>query len=162
MSSKEREGKMDFRTRIDNQIFGVRATALLIKDGKIFLTKDHKECYYTIGGAIAVNETVQDAVVREVKEELGVDSCVKQLAFVVENQFIQEGIHFHNIEFHFIVEPIGIVPDEIIEEELKQPCEWIEVDKIVNLDIVPAFLAQELPNWNGQVKHIMNMKENSK
>ena len=162
MSSKEREGKMDFRTRIDNQIFGVRATALLIKDGKIFLTKDHKECYYTIGGAIAVNETVQDAVVREVKEELGVDSCVKQLAFVVENQFTQEGTDFHNIEFHFIVEPIGIVPDEIIEEELKQPCEWIEVDKVVNLDIVPAFLAQELPNWNGQVKHIMNMKENSK
>lgn len=62
---------MDFRTRVDNQIFGVRASALIIKDGKIFLTKDAKGCYYTIGGAIAVNETAQDAVVREVKEELG-------------------------------------------------------------------------------------------
>ncbi|HEL1593594.1 TPA: NUDIX hydrolase [Streptococcus suis] len=150
---------MDFRTRVDNQIFGVRATALIIKDGKIFLTKDHKGRYYTIGGAIAVNETAQDAAVREVKEELGIDSRVNQLAFVVENQFTHEGIDFHNIEFHFIVEPIGEMPEEMIEGKLKQPCEWIALDKLVNLDVVPVFLAEELPNWSGQVKHIMNMKE---
>ena len=150
---------MDFRTRIDNQIFGIRATALIIKDGKIFLTKDSKGRYYTIGGAIAVNEVAADAVVREVKEELGVDSCVNQLAFVVENQFTQEGIHFHNIEFHFVVDLIGEMPDEMIEGKLKQPCEWIEIDNLVNLDVVPAFLARELPNWDRQVKHIMNVKE---
>ncbi|HEM2781341.1 TPA: NUDIX hydrolase [Streptococcus suis] len=150
---------MDFRTRINNQIFGVRATALIIKDGKIFLTKDYKGRYYTIGGAIAVNETAQDAVVREVKEELGIDSRVNQLAFVVENQFTHEGIDFHNIEFHFIVEPIGEVPEKMIEGQLKQTCEWIALDNLVNLDIVPAFLAEELPNWDGQVKHIMKKKE---
>ncbi|HFI0794056.1 TPA: NUDIX hydrolase [Streptococcus suis] len=150
---------MDFRTRIDNQVFGVRATALIIKDGKIFLTKDSKGRYYTIGGAIAVNEVAADAVVREVKEELGVDSCVNKLAFVVENQFTQGSIAFHNIEFHFIVDPIGTIPDEMIEGKLKKPCEWIDVDKLVNLDVVPAFLAEELPNWDGQIKHIINMKE---
>ncbi|HFI0231428.1 TPA: NUDIX hydrolase [Streptococcus suis] len=150
---------MDFRTKIDNQVFGIRATALLIKDGKIFLTKDSEGRYYTIGGAIAVNETAQDAVVREVKEELGIDSRVNQLAFIVENQFTHEDIDFHNIEFHFIVDPIGEMPKEMIEGKLKQACEWIELDNFVNLDVVPAFLAQELPNWNGQVKHIMNMKE---
>ncbi|MGQ7660490.1 NUDIX hydrolase [Streptococcus suis] len=150
---------MDFRTRHDNQIFGVRATALIIKYGKIFLTKDYKGRYYTIGGAIEVNEVAADAVVREVKEELGVDSCVNQLAFVVENQFTHEGIDFHNIEFRFIAEPIGEVPEEMIVGKLKQACEWIDVDKLVNLDVVPFFLAEELPNWNGQVKHIMNMKE---
>ncbi len=73
---------MDFRTKVDNQIFGVRATALLIKDGKIFLTKDSKGRYYTIGGAVEVNEVAADAVVREVKEELGIDSHVNQLALL--------------------------------------------------------------------------------
>lgn len=150
---------MDFRTRVNNQIFGVRASALIIKDGKIFLTKGHKGRYYTIGGAIAVNETAQDVAVREVKEELGVDSRVNQLAFVVENQFTHEDRDFHNIEFHFIVEPIGEMPEKMIEDNLKQAYEWIDVDKLVNLDVVPAFLIQELPSWNGQVKHIMNMKE---
>ncbi|NQN68038.1 NUDIX domain-containing protein [Streptococcus suis] len=150
---------MDFRTRIDNHIFGIRATALIIKDGKIFLTKDSKGRYYTIGGAIEVNEVAADAAVREVKEELGIDSRVNQLAFVVENQFTHEDRDFHNIEFHFIVEPIGEMPEKMIEGKLKQPCEWIALDNLVNLDVVPAFLAEELPNWSGQVKHIMNMKE---
>ena len=150
---------MDFRTRIDNQVFGFRATALIIKDGKIFLTKDSKGRYYTIGGAIAVNEVAADAVVREVKEELGVDSCVNKLAFVVENQFTHGSIAFHNIEFHFIVDPIGTLSDEMIEGKSKKPCEWIEIDNLVNIDVVPAFLARELPNWDGQVKHIMNVKE---
>ncbi|HFR3797000.1 TPA: NUDIX hydrolase [Streptococcus suis] len=150
---------MDFRTRVDNQIFGVRATALIIKDGKIFLTKDSNGRYYTIGGAIEVNEVAADAAVQEVKEELGIDSRVNQLAFVVENQFTHEDIDFHNIEFHFIVEPIGEMPEEMIEEKLKQTYEWIEIDNLVNLDVVPAFLAEELPNWSGQVKQIMNMKE---
>ena len=100
-----------------------------------------------------------DAVVREVKEELGVDSCVNKLAFVVENQFTHGSIAFHNIEFHFIVDPIGTLPDEMIEGKLKKPCEWIDVDKLVNLDVVPAFLAEELSNWDGLVKHIMNVKE---
>lgn len=150
---------MDFRTRVDNQIFGVRATALIIKDGKIFLTKDSKGRYYTIGGAVEVNEVAADAAVREVKEELGIDSRVNQLAFVVENQFTHEGIDFHNIELHFIVEPIGEMPEKMIEGKLKQTCEWIALDNLVNLDAVPAFLSQALPNWSGQVKHIMNMKE---
>lgn len=150
---------MDFRTIIANQSFGVRATALIIKDGKIFLTKDDKGRYYTIGGAIEVNELVRDAVIREVKEELGVDCLVNQLAFVVENQFIQEKLTFHNIEFHFIVQPIGEMPNEMIEGEQKQTCEWIDLDNLVNLDVVPAFLTKELPNWNGQMKHITNVKE---
>ncbi len=150
---------MDFRTIMANQSFGVRATALIIKDGKIFLTKDDKGRYYTIGGAIEVNELVRDAVIREVKEELGVDCLVNQLAFVVENQFIQEKLTFHNIEFHFIVQPIGEMPNEMIEGEQKQTCEWIDLDNIVNLDVVPAFLTKELPNWNGQMKHITNVKE---
>ncbi|HEL2402037.1 TPA: NUDIX hydrolase [Streptococcus suis] len=150
---------MDFRTRVDNQIFGVRATALIIKDGKIFLTKDSKGRYYTIGGAVEVNEVAADAAVREVKEELGVDSRVNQLAFVVENQFTHEGIDFHNIELHFIVEPIGEIPEEMIEDNLKQSCEWIYIDNLVNLDVVPAFLAEELPNWSGQVKHIMKKEK---
>ncbi|BDD43562.1 NUDIX hydrolase [Streptococcus ruminantium] len=150
---------MDFRTIIANQSFGVRATALIIKDGKIFLTKDDKGRYYTIGGAIEVNELVRDAVIREVKEELGVDCLVNQLAFVVENQFIQEKLTFHNIEFHFIVQPLGEMPNEMIEGEQKQTCEWIDLDNLVNLDVVPAFLTKELPNWNGQMKHITNVKE---
>ncbi|HEM5461313.1 NUDIX domain-containing protein [Streptococcus suis] len=150
---------MDFRTRHDNQIFGVRATGLVVQDEKLYLVKSPEGKYYTLGGAIQLGETTEEAVLREMQEEIGIEVELGPLAFIVENQFTHEGIDFHNIEFHFIVEPIVELPKEMIEGKLKQACEWIELDNLVNLDIVPAFLAQELPNWNGQVKHIMNIKE---
>ena len=65
--------QQDFRTKIGSTVFGVRATALIVKDNRLFVIEDEDGCY-TIGGAIQVNETTEDAVVREVKEELGVTS----------------------------------------------------------------------------------------
>lgn len=59
--------------------FGVRATALIVQNHKLLVTKD-KGKYYTIGGAIQVNESTEDAVVREVKEELDVKAQAGQLA----------------------------------------------------------------------------------
>ena len=63
--------QQDFRTKIGSTVFGVRATALIVKDNRLFVIEDEDGCY-TIGGAIQVNETTEDAVVREVKEELGI------------------------------------------------------------------------------------------
>ncbi|VOR48332.1 mutT/nudix family protein [Streptococcus pneumoniae] len=70
--------QQDFRTKVDNTVFGVRATALILQNRKLLVTKD-KGKYYTIGGAIQVNESTEDAVVREVKEELGVKAQAGQL-----------------------------------------------------------------------------------
>ena len=61
----------DFRTKIDSTVFGVRATALIVKDNRLLVVED-EDGFYTIGGAIQVDEATEDAVVREVKEELGV------------------------------------------------------------------------------------------
>lgn len=94
--------QQDFRTKVDNTVFGVRATALILQNRKLLVTKD-KGKYYIIGGAIQVNEKTEDAVVREVKEELGVKSQAGQLAFVVENRFEVDGVSYHNIEFHYLV-----------------------------------------------------------
>ncbi len=74
---------------------------MIVKDNRLFVIEDEDGCY-TIGGAIQVNETTEDAVVQEVKE-LGVTSW-SPLAFVVENHFEQAGIHYHNIEFHYLVD----------------------------------------------------------
>ena len=81
---KEKMTQQDFRIKVGNTVFGVRATALILQNSKLLVTKD-KGKYYTIGGAIQVNERTEDAVVREVREELGVKAQAGQLAFVVEN-----------------------------------------------------------------------------
>ena len=145
--------QQDFRTKVGNAVFGVRATALILQNRKLLVTKD-KGKYYTIGGAIQVNERTEDSVVREVREELGVKAEALQLAFVVENRFEQAGIHYHNIEFHYLVDLLEDAPLTMQEDEKSQPCEWIDLDQLEGINLVPAFLKIALPDWDGQLRHI--------
>ena len=145
--------QQDFRTKVDNTVFGVRATALILQNGNLLVTKA-KGKYYTIGGAIQVNESTEDAVVREVREELGVRAQAGHLAFVVENRFEQEGVYCHNIEFHYLVDLLEDAPLIMQEGEKTQPCEWIDLDKLEDFQLVPAFLKTALPDWDGQLRHI--------
>lgn len=53
----------------------IRARAIIIQDGKILLIKRTKpdEVYFVIpGGGVEANETMEEALVRECREELGV------------------------------------------------------------------------------------------
>ncbi|CKH93457.1 mutT/nudix family protein [Streptococcus pneumoniae] len=143
--------QQDFRTKVENTVFGVRATALIVQNHKLLVTKD-KDKYYTIGGAIQVNESTEGAVVREVREELGVKAQAGQLAFVVENHFEQDGVYYHNIEFHYLVDLLEDAPLTMQEDEKRQSCEWIDLDKLQNIQLVPAFLKTTLPDWDGQLK----------
>ena len=145
--------EQDFRTKLNQMVFGVRATALIVKDNRLLVVED-EDGFYTIGGAIQVDEATEDAVVREVKEELGVASRAVQLAFIVENRFEQTGVHYHNIEFHYLVDLLEDAPLTMQEDEKTQPCEWIDLDKLEDFQLVPAFLKTALPNWDGQLRHI--------
>lgn len=149
---------MDFRTKRDNQIFGVRATALMARDDKIYLCKSSDGIYYTIGGAVEVGERTESAVQREVREEVGCEVTVNQLAFVVENVFCQAGVNFHNIEFHYLVTPITEPNLSMVEDNETRSCEWISIDKLDAIDLRPAFLKKALKNWNGNLTHIVNME----
>ena len=145
--------QQDFRTKVGNTVFGVRATALILQNGKLLVTKD-KGKYYTIGGAIQVNEKTEEAVVREVGEELGVKAQAGQLAFVVENSFEEAGVYYHNIEFHYLVDLLEDAPLTMQEDAKQLPCRWIDLNQLNTVPLKPAFLKTALPDWDGQLRHI--------
>ena len=145
--------QQDFRTKVGNTVFGVRATALIVKDNRLLVVED-EDGFYTIGGAIQVDEATEDAVVREVKEELGVTSKAIQLAFIVENRFEQAGVHYHNIEFHYLVDLLEDAPLTMQEDAKPLPCRWLALNDLHTINLKPAFLKTALPDWDGQLQHI--------
>ena len=145
--------QQDFRTKIGSTVFGVRATALIVEEGKLLVVED-EDGFYTIGGAIQVGERTEEAVIREVKEELGVKAQARQLAFVVENRFEQAGVHFHNIEFHYLVDLLEDAPLTMQEDERQLPCRWIALNQLHTVPLKPGFLKTVLPEWDGQLRHI--------
>ena len=145
--------QQDFRTKVGNTVFGVRATALIVEEGKLLVVED-EDVFYTIGGAIQVGERTEEAVIREVKEELGVKAQARQLAFLVENRFEQAGVHFHNIEFHYLVDLLEDAPLTMQEDERQLPCRWIALNQLHTVPLKPGFLKTVLPEWDGQLRHI--------
>lgn len=151
---------MDFRTRIGEQSFGVRVSALIVKNEKIYLAKSPKNEYYLLGGAILVNELTEDAITREMKEELGINIEVEKLAFVIENHFSLALTDHHQIEFLYLVNPLSDLNNEKIQEGGQiRTCEWVSFKELDKINLNPKFLKTALKNWDGQIKHFVNKDE---
>lgn len=64
------------------------ARAIIIEDGKLLVMHRNKEGsqYFTlVGGGVKDNETLEQALVREVKEETGMDVIGAKLVFIEEH-----------------------------------------------------------------------------
>ncbi|MBF0779621.1 MULTISPECIES: NUDIX hydrolase [unclassified Granulicatella] len=144
---------MDFRFFNNNVRCGVRAAELIMRDDYIYLVYANQK-YATLGGAALVNETTQEAVVREVFEELHARVEVNQLAFVVENFFTEENIQYHNLEYYYFVTLLDEPAKYVLDEDAHFPCEWVHVSELKNLDLRPRFLKEKLVDWKG-IEHII-------
>lgn len=68
------------------------ARGVAVKDGKILLCKAKGgSSTYLPGGHIELGETGREALVREIKEETGLNSTTGRFLGVVENSFVQKG-----------------------------------------------------------------------
>ena len=68
------------------------ARGVCIRDGKILLCLPKDRSYsYLPGGHIEFGETGREALVREMKEETGLEATAGELLGVVESQFVQKG-----------------------------------------------------------------------
>ena len=137
---------MDFRVIGDTYRYGVRVSAIVVRDGKLLTYKVEDQNHL-------VGEASHKAVAREVKEELGVDCEVEELMFVVENRFDYKGELHHMIEFHYKVTLLGEVPSHTLDEG-KYECEWIDLQRLSEYDIRPQYLITELPLWKAGIKQI--------
>lgn len=68
------------------------ARGVAVKDGRVLLCRAKGgSSTYLPGGHIELGETGREALVREIKEETGLDSTAGRFLGVVENSFVQKG-----------------------------------------------------------------------
>jgi len=97
----------------------VIARGVCAVDGKLLLCKAKGgKTTYLPGGHIEFGETGRQALVREIKEELGLDSTAGAFLGVVENSFIQHGKPHAEIN---LVYELSLADGEVRAQE-----DWIE------------------------------------
>ena len=99
----------------------VIARGVCVIDGKILLCKARGgKTTYLPGGHIEFGETGRQALVREIKEELGLDSTTGAFLGVVENSFMQHGKPHAEIN---LVYELSLAEGEVRARE-----DWIEFE----------------------------------
>ncbi|MDI2588817.1 NUDIX hydrolase [Psychrobacillus sp. NEAU-3TGS] len=110
------------------------------EQGNILLVKTHHGGWVFPGGQVEVGENLMDALIREIKEESGIDVAVSKLIGVYSNT----GIHkFYDgvtdvptkLMMDFICKPLG---GELATSEETSDSQWIAQEKVLDFLTAPA------------------------
>lgn len=148
-----------------SESFRLRAGALIVRDGAVLMahTAEEPSLYYTVGGAVQVGETAEEAVRREVREELGVDLPVGRLCAVHENFFGRRGRRAHEVAFYFLLADDPRIPAAPVgHDEVGVPHEdyrWVPIQDLADLESYPVFLADIVTRTDPGVSHIVTHED---
>lgn len=119
--------------------------ALIVKDRRILVCQTKGRDYFFLpGGHVEFNETLREALRRELYEEMGAILTKAQFIGGIENLFDQEGIRKHEISFIFMVD-IDIT--KVVSKESHVEFYWFPMDKFIDSKIAPPALKDVVMQW---------------
>ena len=98
---------MDISYNCENQKFNYRVCAMIIAENKILAMHDERSPYFYLpGGRVKMGETAEQAVVREVQEELGVTPKITRPLWLNQAFFTEDvdNLHYHELCIYFLVD----------------------------------------------------------
>ncbi len=151
----------------DKQRFRLRAAAIIIEDDCVlFATNRIETYYYSIGGAVELGETVEQAAVREAFEETGIHYEIDRLAFVHENFFKRDdgmlkGLTCHEITFYFLMKSRGTkqLDSHSMTAGVPENMVWLPIDKLNEYEAYPFFFREKLKDIKSYPEHIVTHQD---
>ena len=149
----------DWLFKDEHSICHFRIAAVLLRNNKLFVARD-KDAYALPGGHVAYGETSEETLVREFKEEVGVEIICNRLIWVEENFWKWGSRNAHNISFYYLVslKDDAALPedfDEVMMDNSDVRMLWVSLDDIPHLRIYPEFIKDKIGNIAPGIEHFV-------
>lgn len=144
---------MDITFNTEEGIFNYRVCAMIIHNGKILAMRDGRSPYFYLpGGRVRLHETAEDAVLREVKEELAIDAEIIRPLWLNQSFFIEDVKRekYHELCVYFLVD---VSKTDLLskgesftlkEGERTHRFEWLSFDRLETEYFYPLFLKKKI------------------
>ncbi|GEM_PF-2507119 len=138
----------DIKTLINGIQFKVKVVCVVKTNHGFLFEKSDYDYIFVIGGKVSVNETLEETVRREMKEELGMDVKNADLYAVIENLYSRDSQKVHEMNFVYIVHDIftGPIPEGFLE---------VSSEDLGKFDIRPGSIVNLLKGDTGRLQYII-------
>ena len=129
--------------------FNYRVCALFISDGKLLAMHDERSPYYYLpGGRVKLGETAEQAVLREVSEELEITAAIVRPLWLNQSFFTEDvdHLHYHELCVYFLMD---ISQTDLLskgdrftlrERQHVHDFEWLPFERLAQEYFYPIFL----------------------
>ena len=130
-------------------LFRVRAAAVILHEGRLLVARDSLPAAYLPGGGVTIHETAEDALLRELEEEMGIRAAIERPLWITQRFYTApDGERVHELCTYFLVD---VTKTDLLLRGSRFRCidvdetfEWVALDTLPEMNIVPAFLKTAL------------------
>lgn len=144
---------MDISFLSADQKFNYRVCAVIIDGQRILAMQDDRSPYFYLpGGRVQLGETAEQAILREVQEELGIHARIIRPLWLNQAFFTEDvdGLHYHELCIYFLMD---VSETDLLERgNLFSSVEghrthtflWLDFDRLQDSYFYPLFLKKEI------------------
>lgn len=147
----------------ENRKFNYRVGAIIISEDKqkvLLHTIKGYGFYLLPGGRVEWMEFAEQAIKRELEEELGLKNINVNVRLYLENFFKFKEVEVQEVSVNYVVELTSKHAELEKEEEFrgvegeKYIYKWVKIDDVDNYIIKPALLKDVIKNYNSKFEYI--------
>ena len=144
---------MDISVQVGKEKFNYRVCAVILNEGKILAMQDERSPYFYLpGGRVKLGETAEDAVIREIEEELNITARIIRPLWLNQGFFKEDvdGLQYHEICIYFLMDvsdtDLLSKGDTFCLQEGKRQhrFEWLTWEQLQHEYFYPLFMKKEI------------------